>query len=387
MIPYARQSINDDDIRAVIEVLQSDWLTQGPTSVRFEEIVAQYCGAAHAVSTNSGTSALHVAYLALGLGPGDILWTSPITFVATANAALYCGANVDFVDIDPRTYNLSVDALKTKLEIAERTGKLPKIVAPVHFTGQPCAMADIRELGDRYGFKIVEDASHALGASYRDSTIGDCRYCDIAILSFHPVKIITTAEGGMATTQDQAIADKMRRLRSHGITSDRNLFVKPDEGPWYYEQHELGFNYRLTDLQAALGLSQIARASAFVKRRRAVAARYNETLADLPVIRPWQAPHAQSAWHLYMVGLDQGHTGQRRRVVEGMRAAGIFAHVHYIPVHLQPYYARLGFRYGDFPQAERYYQSAITLPMHADLRPDEQDQVVKTLADCLTGDT
>lgn len=384
MIPYGRQDISPADIDAVVAVLRSDWLTQGPAIERFERAVADYCGASHAVAVNSATSALHIACLALGLGPGDELWTSPNTFVASANCALYCGARVDFVDIDPRTYNLSVAALRDKLERAERAGPLPKIVVPVHFAGQPCPMREIGALAARYGFRVIEDASHAIGGRYRGEPVGNCRYSDITVFSFHPVKIITTGEGGMALTQDPALAETLRRLRSHGITRDPARMVGETEGPWYYQQIELGFNYRMTDIQAALGYSQLQRLEEFMARRHELADRYDALLADLPVITPWRDPDAWSAFHLYVIRLDEQRAGRSRRAVfEALRQRGIGVNVHYIPVHTQPYYRALGFAEGDYPQAEQYYREAISLPLYPTLTEVEQDKVVSALRETL----
>ena len=384
MIPYGRQDITEADIEAVVAVLRSDWLTQGPMVPRFEAAVAGYTGAGHAVAVNSATSALHIACLALDLGPGDLLWTSPVTFVASANCALYCGADVDFVDIDPRSYNMSPVALEAKLQAAEQAGRLPKIVVPVHLCGQSCDMAAIRALADRYGFRIIEDASHAIGGRYRDAPVGDCRYSDITVFSFHPVKIITTAEGGMALTNDGELAARMEMLRSHGITRDAARMSRPPDGPWYYEQQALGLNYRMTDLQAALGLSQVDRLDDYVARRHALAARYDALLAELPVTRPWQHPDSYSGLHLYVIRVAGGGDGERRRsVFEGLRTRGIGVNVHYIPVHLQPYYRALGFAPGDFPDAEAYYAEAISLPMYPTLSEAEQDEVVAALREAL----
>ncbi|NCC05410.1 MAG: UDP-4-amino-4,6-dideoxy-N-acetyl-beta-L-altrosamine transaminase [Proteobacteria bacterium] len=381
MIPYGRQEITQSDIDAVVDVLRSDFLTQGPMVPRFEQAVANHVGAEHAVAVNSATSALHIACLALGLGPDDWLWTSPITFVASANCGLYCGAKVDFVDIDPRTYNLCPNALAKKLEQAEREGRLPKIVIPVHLCGQPCDMAAIHALGKRYGFRIIEDASHAIGGKYRDEFIGNCRYSDITIFSFHPVKIITTAEGGMATTNDARLAERMSLLRSHGITRDPDLMTHEPDGPWYYQQIDLGFNYRMTELQAALGVSQMRRLDEFVARRHALARRYDEMLAGLSVVTPWQHPDSYSGLHLYVMRLDPAQTGERRlRVFESLRSQGIGVNVHYIPVHTQPYYRNLGFEPGDFHQAERYYAEAISLPMFHGMTEAQQDAVVEALS-------
>jgi len=384
LIPYGRQDITQADIDAVVEVLRSDWLTQGPMVPRFEKALARYAGARHAVAVNSATSALHIACLALELGPGDLLWTSPVTFVASANCALYCGAEVDFVDIDPGTCNMSVDALAAKLAAAEQAGRLPKIVVPVHLAGQSCDMAAIRALADRYGFRIIEDASHAIGGRYRDEPVGNCRYSDITVFSFHPVKIITTAEGGMALTSDDVLAARMEMLRSHGITRDAEKMTREPDGPWYYEQQALGFNYRMTDLQAALGLSQVDRLDEYVARRHELAARYDRLLAEVPVTTPRQHPDSYSAFHLYVIRMeDGGDPGRRRRVFEGLRARGIGVNVHYIPVHMQPYYQRLGFTKGDFPAAEAYYAEAISLPMYPALSEAEQDQVVAALGEAL----
>jgi UDP-4-amino-4,6-dideoxy-N-acetyl-beta-L-altrosamine transaminase len=383
-IPYGRQDISQADIDAVAEVLRSDFLTQGPAVPRFERSLADYCGTRYALAMNSATSALHVACMALDLQPGDMLWTSPNTFVASANCALYCGAEVDFVDIDPRTYNMSASALAAKLEQAQVENRLPKIVVPVHFAGQSCDMKAIHALAQRYGFRIIEDASHAIGGRYLDTPVGSCKYSDITIFSFHPVKIITTAEGGMAVTNDADLAARMERLRSHGITRDINRMEGQSEGPWYYQQVELGYNYRMTDIQAALGCSQFARLDEYVERRHAIACRYDELLAGLPVITPYQSVDAWSALHLYPVRLDSRRTGKDRRAVfEGMRAADIGVNVHYIPVHLQPHYRRMGFAVGDFPQAEAYYAEAISLPMYPTYTEDQQRYVVDVLSGLL----
>ncbi|ALN20905.1 UDP-4-amino-4,6-dideoxy-N-acetyl-beta-L-altrosamine transaminase [Ectopseudomonas mendocina] len=387
MIPYGRQDVTQADIDAVVEVLRSDFLTQGPQVPRFEQAVAQHVGAGHALAVNSATSALHMACLALGLGPGDWLWTSPITFVASANCALYCGAEVDFVDIDPRTYNLCPQALERKLEEAERNGRLPKVVVPVHLCGQPCDMQAIHGLAKRYGFRIIEDASHAIGGRYQGEFIGNCRYSDITVFSFHPVKIITTAEGGMALTNNTALADKMALLRSHGITRDPSLMTHEADGPWYYQQIDLGFNYRMTELQAALGVSQMQRLDQFVARRHELARRYDELLADLPVVTPWQHPDSYSGLHLYVIRLKLDDIRRtHRQVFESLRAQGIGVNLHYIPVHSQPYYQRMGFQSGDFPQAEHYYAEAISLPMYYGLSETMQDTVVQALREaCIDG--
>jgi UDP-4-amino-4,6-dideoxy-N-acetyl-beta-L-altrosamine transaminase len=374
-IPYGRQDITEADIAAVVAVLQSDWLTQGPMVPRFEAALATACGAAHAVAVNSATSALHLACLALGLGPGDCLWTSPITFLASANAARYCGASVDFVDIDPHSYNLSPLALATKLEAARAAGRLPKIVMPVHLAGQSCDMQAIHALAQQYGFRIIEDASHAVGGQYRGEPVGNCRYSDVTVFSFHPVKIITTGEGGAALTNDAALAQRLALLRSHGMTRDPALMHAAPDGPWSYEQVELGYNYRLTDLQAALGLSQIERLHSYVERRRTLAARYDELLGHLPLTLPWQHPDTASSWHLYVVRLQPGPVS-RRLAFDALREQGIGVNVHYIPVHTQPYYRALGTAQGSLPEAERYYAQAISLPLYATLTQAQQDRVV-----------
>jgi UDP-4-amino-4,6-dideoxy-N-acetyl-beta-L-altrosamine transaminase len=378
-IPYGHQDISPEDISAVVEVLQSDWLTQGPAIERFEGAVAAYCGANYAVATCNATAALHLACMAVDLGPGDWLWTSPNTFVASANCGLYCGAQVDFVDIDPKTYNLSVEVLVRKLERAKTEGKLPKVVVPVDFSGQSCDMRGIAELSKRYGFRVVEDASHAIGADYLNGKVGGCRFADITVFSFHPVKIITTGEGGIALTNDPELRRRLAMLRTHGITRDSALMQGESEGPWYYQQVALGCNYRMTDIQAALGTSQLARVEEFVERRRYLSARYDGLLSGLPVITPYQHSDGCSARHLYVIRLAPTCVRSRREVVELMRAAGVQVNVHYIPVHLHPYYRRMGFNPGDFPNAETYYRSAISLPLHYGLREDEQDFVVDQL--------
>lgn len=380
MIPYGRQDITQADIDSVVGVLQSDFLTQGPMVPRFEQGVAMHVGARHAVAVNSATSALHIACLALGLGPGDRLWTTPVTFVASANCGLYCGAEVDFVDIDPCTYNLCPLALERKLEQAEREGKLPKVVVPVHLSGQPCDMRAIHALALRYGFKIIEDASHAIGGKYRDEFIGNCRYSDITVFSFHPVKIITTAEGGMALTNDLQLANRMALLRSHGITRDPAQMTHEADGPWYYQQVDLGFNYRMTELQAALGVSQMERLDEYVARRHQLAQRYNDLLDDLPVTTPWQHPDSYSGLHLYVIRLQLDKIGKsHRQIFEALRAQGIGVNLHYIPVHTQPYYQSMGFKCGDFPQAEGYYREAISLPIFQTMTEEQQVQVVTAL--------
>ena len=380
MIPYGRQDVTDEDIRAVEEVLRSDWLTQGPAVPRFEAAVAAYCGARHAVAVNSATSALHIACLALELGPGDRLWTTPNTFVASANCALYCGAQVDFVDIDPQTLNISIDVFASKLEKAKAEGCLPKVVVPVHFAGQSCDMRTIKALSDDYGFRVIEDASHAIGGRYLGKSIGNCQYSDITVFSFHPVKIITTGEGGMALTNDATLAERMALLRSHGITRDPGQMTHKPDGPWFYQQIDLGYNYRMTDLQAALGASQLARLDDYVARRHLLARGYNELLAALPVAIPWQHPDCYSGLHLYVIRLQLEQIEvSHQNVFESLREKGIGVNLHYIPVHTQPYYQRIGFKAGQFPEAERYYAEAISLPMYPTLTEAQQEEVVDAL--------
>lgn len=381
MIPYGRQIISEDDIAAVEAVLRSDFLTQGPAIPRFEQAVADRVGAGHSVAVNSATSALHLACLALDLGPGDLLWTSPVTFVASANCGRYCGADVDFVDIDPETFNICADALEAKLNAAARAGRLPKVIVAVHMCGQSPDMARIAALARAHGIRLIEDASHSIGADYRDAPVGNCAHSDITIFSFHPVKIITTAEGGMALTNDAGLAGRMERLRSHGITRDPDLMTHEADGPWYYQQLELGWNYRMTEMQAALGLSQMDRLDAFVARRRTLADAYDTALAGLPLSMPGRLDGADSSWHLYVIRLDD--PARHRATFEALRAADIGVNLHYIPVHLQPYYRRLGFATGDFPLSEDYYSRAISIPLHAGLTDDEQTTVVAAIAEAL----
>jgi len=381
MIPYGRQMIDSDDIAAVEAVLRSDHLTQGPVLPRFEMAVVRRVGACHGVAVNSATSALHIACLALDVGPGDLLWTSPNTFVASANCGRYCGAEVSFVDIDPETFNICADALEARLEAAARAGRLPKVIVAVHMCGQSPDMARIAELARRHGVRIIEDASHAIGAGYLGAPVGNCAHSDITVFSFHPVKIITSAEGGMALTNDAGLAARMDRLRSHGITREPGLMTHAPDGPWYYQQLELGWNYRMTELQAALGLSQMDRLDAFISRRRALADAYDAALKDLPLRLPGRQVGADSSWHLYVIRLDD--PAPRRGLFEALRAAGIGVNLHYIPVHLQPYYRDMGFGPGDFPVSEEYYARAISIPLHAGLTDDEQAQVVAALAEAL----
>ena len=385
MIPYGRQDINQQDINAVVEVLKSDFLTQGPQVPAFEQAIIDACDAKYAVAVNSATSALHIACLALGLGNDDWLWTTPNTFVASANCALYCGAKVDFVDIDPRTYNLCAKQLEKKLIAAQKVGKLPKIVIPVHFSGQSCDMQAIHELAKKYGFSIIEDASHAIGGKYKGEPIGNSRYSDITVFSFHPVKIVTTAEGGMAVTNNAKLAEQLDLLRSHGITRDEELMTKAADGPWYYQQIELGYNYRMTELQAALGLSQMQRLEAFVIKRHELASRYDNLLQDLPITLPWQHPDSYSARHLYVIRLQLEQINiTHLDVFNALRAAGIQANLHYIPVHMQPYYQKMGFASGQFPEAEKYYKEAISIPLFSAMTEGQQDTVCSTLKTILS---
>ena len=387
-IPYGRQSISESDIKAVVDVLRSDFLTQGPVLPKFEAAVAEYCQAKHAVATTNATSALHLACLTLGLGPGDRLWTSPITFVASANCALYCGAEVDFVDIDSRTYNLCPVALEAKLVEAEKRGQLPKVVVPVHMCGQSCDMQSIHALSQKFGFKIIEDASHAIGARYQGLPVGNGRYSDITIFSFHPVKIITTGEGGMAVTNDTDLAKTMARLRSHGITNDSaDMWAQPNDEIWNYQQLDLGFNYRMTELQAALGLSQLQQIDAFVSRRKAYAEIYNKTLRNLPILTPWQHPDCESSYHLYPLRIkaDEQGLGQKE-VYSAMHMAGIKVNLQYIPVYLQPYYAGKGFKRGYCPQAESYFKEVISIPMYAGMTMEQQNKVCHQLTKVFEND-
>lgn len=380
MIYYGKQSINESDIEAVISVLRSDFLTQGPVIERFERRVADYCGAKYAVAVTNATSALHIACRAAGLSCGDTLWTSPITFVASANCGRYCGAKVDFVDIDDVTYTMSVDELGKKL----MEGEPPKVVVPVHLAGQSCDMERIYALSKKYNFTVLEDASHALGATYKDTRIGSCRYSDMTVFSFHPVKIITTGEGGMVLTNNKELYEKLVLYRSHGITRDASKMTKATDGPWYYQQIELGYNYRMTDIQAALGYSQMERLDKFVERRRQLAKRYDELLEDLPIRIPKQSADTNSSWHIYVVRLDKTRTSKSKpEIFEDMKKCGVTLNLHYIPVHLQPYYQMKGFKEGDFPVSERYYEEAFTLPLYYELTDEQQDKIVESLRDVL----
>lgn len=381
MIPYGRQHLDEDDVKAVVETLTSNWLTQGPAIPKFETALADYCGANFGIAVNSATSALHIACLALGVSEGDRVWTSPNSFVASSNCALYCGAKVDFVDIDLHSGNMCVDALRNKLALAESTNALPKVVIPVHFAGQPCDMKEIRALSKEYGFFVIEDASHAVGAKYQEKFVGSCEFSDICVFSFHPVKIITTMEGGMALTNNSEWAEKMRMLRSHGITNDPEKMTEDSHGPWYYQQIALGFNYRMTDVEAALGLSQLKKLPGFLEKRNTLAAHYDERFASKENISPLkQSNDRYSSYHLYVVRASGLTRKEHAFVVEQLRDKGVFAHLHYIPIHCQPYYKNLGFNIGDFPNAERYYEQAITLPLFPELTREQIDLIVDSLS-------
>lgn len=383
-IPYGHQNISENDIDAVVEVLRSDWLTQGPMVDRFEKAVAEYCDARYGVAICNATAALHLACMVLEVGIGDYVWTSSNTFLASANCALYCGANIDFVDIDPKTYNMSVVALTKKLETAAKNNKLPKLVIPVHFAGQSCDMQAIKALADKYKFYLVEDASHAIGGKYYDQKIGSCVYSDMTVFSFHPVKVITTGEGGMIMTNCQGFYDKLKILRSHGVTRDQAFMHGESEGAWYYQQIALGHNYRLTDIQCALGLSQLQKIDEFVRKRHELAERYDQALKYLPVILPFQESYNYSAYHLYVIQLELEQIKKtRRQVFDELRATGIGVSVHYIPVHTQPYYRQFGFKQGDFPEAEKYYQAAITLPVYVTLAVSELNVIIRGIRSIL----
>ncbi len=386
MIPYGKQDINQQDIDGVIDVLKSDFLTQGPKVPEFENALTAHTGARYALAVNSATSALHIACLALELGEGDWLWTSPITFVASANCGLYCGAKVDFVDIDPATYNLCPKKLEEKLIQAKAEDKLPKVVVPVHLCGQPCDMEAIGRLAKEYDFKVIEDASHAIGGKYHGKPIGNCEYSDITVFSFHPVKIVTTAEGGAVVTNNKALADKMALLRSHGITRDPQQMVSESHGGWYYQQIDLGFNYRMTELQAALGVTQMTRLEQFITSRHRLAERYYQGLKDLPITLPYQLENTYSGLHLFVIRLHLDKIDlTHQQVFDALRENGIGVNLHYIPVHTQPYYENMGFAKGDFPNAEQYYQEAISLPMFHAMSDEQQDEVMRVLSSLLKG--
>lgn len=379
MIPYGRQHITDEDIQAVVNVLKSDFLTQGPVVPAFEKAICDFTGAKYGVAVNSGTAALHVACLALGLSKGDWLWTTPITFVASANCGLYCGAMVDFVDIDPVTWNISVDGLKDKLKIAKQEGHLPKVLVAVHLCGLPCDMEDIRLLSQEYGFHVIEDACHAIGSQYKDRPVGDCRYSDITVFSFHPVKTMTTGEGGMAVTNNRSLSNKMSLLRSHGITRDPKQMSKTPHGPWYYQQIALGFNYRLTDIQSALGISQLRQMDNFVKKRNRLSKLYDELLVDLPIQLPYRADDNYSAYHLYIIRVNENNNRTHGQIFESLREQGIGVNLHYIPIHTQPYFQSMGFKNGMYPNAEKYYKEAISLPMYVELTESEIKKVCDSI--------
>jgi len=385
MIPYGRQDIISTDIDAVVKVLKSDFITQGPVVPKFERLICDYTSAKYSVATNSATSALHIACLALGLGAGDYLWTTPNTFVASANCGLYCGSKVDFVDIDPKTYNLSPQLLEKKLIKAEKEGVLPKIVVPVHFSGQSCDMEKIYKLSQKYGFKIIEDASHAIGGKYKGQLIGNCKYSNITIFSFHPVKIITTGEGGIALTNSSVLKEQMQLLRSHGITRDQDLMTQKIEGSWYYQQIGLGYNYRMTDMQAALGISQIKRIDSFINNRHKIKKKYDQKLLEMPVVLPFQDSNAHSAMHLYAIQIKHNIVKKsHKQLFDEMRARNIGVNLHYIPIHLHPYYMQMGFKQGDFPNAESYYSRAMSLPIFNTMTDFQQNKVITALSEVLS---
>ena len=379
MIPYGKQNISKEDIDAVIEVLNSDFLTQGPVVERFEKELCDYTSSEYALALNSATSALHCACLALGVSKGDLVWTSPITFVASANCALYCGADIDFVDIDYESNNISIEALRLKLENAEANNRLPKVIIPVHMGGESCDMKSIYKLSQKYGFKIIEDASHSIGATYNNSKVGSCKYSDITVFSFHPVKIITTAEGGAALTNNKNLFDKLQLFRSHGITREVDNMKNAPHGGWYYEQIDLGLNYRMTELQAALGCSQIKRIENFVLKRNNIAEFYNQEFCNLPIDLPKIDKNSISSYHLYIIKISSNNEKERLELYSYLKENGLGVNVHYIPVHMQPYYRSLGFSNGDFPEAERYYKSAISIPLHPGLTKSNQNYIVKKL--------
>ncbi|MEZ9570538.1 UDP-4-amino-4,6-dideoxy-N-acetyl-beta-L-altrosamine transaminase [Vibrio splendidus] len=386
VIPYGKQDISQQDIDSVVDVLKSDFLTQGPQVPAFENALTEHTGAQYALAVNSATSALHIACLALGLGEGDWMWTTPVTFVASANCGLYCGAKVDFVDIDSATYNMCPEKLKQKLIIAKANGTLPKVVVPVHLCGQPCDMESIAKLAKEYGFKVIEDASHAIGGQYQEQPIGNCEYSDITVFSFHPVKIVTTAEGGAALTNQKELADKMALLRSHGITRDPEMMTEASHGGWYYQQVALGFNYRMTELQAALGVTQMQRLDEFVAARHVLSKRYNQMLSELPLVLPYQLENTYSGLHLFVIRLKLDEISlTHKQVFDALRGNGIGVNLHYIPVHTQPYYQAMGFAEGDFPESERYYQEAISLPMFHGMTEEQQNTVVRVVTEILTG--
>lgn len=387
MIPYAKQEIIKKDIKAVQKVLQSDWLTQGPSVNKFEKDITNFCNVKYGISVNSATSALHISCLALGVSQNDRVWTSPNSFVASSNCALYCGAKIDFVDIDPVTYNISISALKKKLSQAKKINKLPKVVIPVHFAGQPCDMIEIYKLSKIYKFKVIEDASHALGASYKNKNkdkkykIGSCAHSDITVFSFHPVKIITTGEGGMAVTNNQNLSKQLKMLRTSGITKNKTQMKFKSENPWYYEQLTLGYNYRMNDIQAALGSEQLKRAKTYITKRNKIAKNYNLAFKNLPITIPAILKENYSSFHLYVILLDEFL--DHKKIFKNLRKKNVFVNLHYIPIHTHPYYQSIGFKWGDFPEAENYYRRAISLPMYPSLKISDQKIVIKTLKKCL----
>ena len=387
MIPYGKQEITQQDIDAVVSVLHSDFLTQGPQVPKFEESIKQAVNAEYALAVNSATSALHIACLALGVGKGDLVWTTPITFVASANCALYCGADIDFVDINAQTYNLCADKLEQKLIGAKiKNLPLPKVVIPVHLCGQPCDMEKIHILAQQYNFAIIEDASHAIGGKYKQKPIGNCEYSDITVFSFHPVKIVTTAEGGVATTNSKVLAQKMNLFRSHGVTRDESLMTADakDHGAWYYQQVALGFNYRMTEMQAALGVSQMSRLHDFVAKRNELAAVYDKLLENLPLITPFQIDDSYSGRHLYVIRLKLDEIAlSHKEVFEQLRENGLGVNLHYIPLHTQPYYQKLGFNIGQFSEAEMYYKNAISIPLFHTMTIEQQDKVITVLSEII----
>jgi len=384
VIPYGKQDITQSDIDAVVDVLKSDYLTQGPQVPKFEDRIKGYCGAKYAVASNSATSSLHLACLSLGLSKGEWIWTTPITFVSTANCGRFCGANVDFVDIDPDTFNLSPLALEKKLIEAKKSGCLPKIVIPVHLGGQSCDMSAIHALSQKYGFKIIEDASHSIGGKYKKLPIGNCQYSDITVFSFHPVKIITTGEGGVATTKDEQLFKKMKLLRSHGITRDTDMMTQDPDGPWYYQQIELGYNYRMTDIQAALGISQLGRLDEYVRKRHEISRKYFEELINLPIRTQFQHPDAYSSYHLYIIRLNTDQTSiSQKELANKLLKNGIGVNLHYIPLHIQPYYKKHGFKLGDYPFSEHYYKESLSIPIFPGMKPQEQEKIIKNIKSIL----
>ena len=384
MIPYAKQDISDEDIDSVIEVLKSDFLTQGNKVPLFEDIISERVGAKYALAANSATSCLYLSCLSLGLSKEDILWTSPITYVASANCALYCGAEVDFVDIDPLTWNISVEILEEKLKTARKIKKVPKILVLVHLAGNPCDLQKVFDLSKEYGFSIIEDASHALGSKYSGEHIGSSVYSDISVFSFHPVKNITTGEGGMILTNNQKLSEKIHLYRSHGITRDTKKMINKEEGLWYYEQLLLGFNFRMSDIHAALGISQMNSLDKFISIRNELSQIYTEELKGLPLTIQRVRKEDLSAWHIFVIRLKLSELKlSRLEIYNSLRNKGIGVNVHYIPVHLHPFYKNLGFNKGDFPNSENYYDGAITIPMFTKLKKKEIKYVIQALKESI----